>query len=306
MIHPSYTDTTARYSSLLPFSKNCIEYLNNYQGSIEDIHIAGCDPLHLLGKSRRTITAYFDAEAKSHTFVQFAKSLKPLNSLTLNFTGGWNKYDNHYWDNVVDPLVGLQISTRSLSIAGCMPRSFGDHIGAMFDWSMLTSLNLFEGNLWLLQDILGHHFDTPTFCNLVRFQCYTLDHIFEQDTFILHEFFTQNQSLRHVLLSISGVARLPVDTPERLELDNPTIERYFILWPLRHQLRTLVWHNPSKAYRSTHVKPLSASSLECICQHFPRLQELGITAPEAFSNENVVEDGWNERLLRYLVGQRSG
>jgi hypothetical protein len=301
-LHASSTNTTGRYSSELEFSAACIDYLNSYQVSIKDIHIAGCDPLHLIAQSRQNITAYFGAEAKNHTFVQFARNLKPLDSLSLNFPGGWNKYDDHYWQNAVDPLAGHRISTRSLTITGCMPRSFGDKVGEIFDWSMLTCLNLFEGNLWLLQDIHAQQYDTPEFCNLVRFQCYTSDHIFEHDTTMLHSFFERNESLRHILLSISGIARLPVDTPEQLELDNPTIGDYFVLWPLRHQLQTLVWHNPSQAHRPTQVKPLSARSLECICRNFTQLRELGITAPQRFNNDRNMGTTWEEDLLQYLVG----
>jgi hypothetical protein len=66
----------------------------------------------------------------------------------------------------MDPLGETQVSTKSLTLAGCMPRSFGDHFPKMFNWSMLTSLSLFDVNLWLMQDI---QLNVRDICNLVNF-----------------------------------------------------------------------------------------------------------------------------------------
>jgi hypothetical protein len=46
---------------------------------------------------------------------------------------------------------------------------------------------------------------------------------------MLHEFFRVNKYLEHILLSISGLARLPVATPEQVEVDNLTTDVHFVL-----------------------------------------------------------------------------
>lgn len=286
------TNMADRYSSVLPFSTVCIHYLNQYQVSIKDIHISGCHPYELVRKSRQNVTAHFSADAKSAILAEFLKSLNPLESLNIELSGGWHQFDRHYWDTIMDPLGETRVSTKSLTLAGCMPRSFGDHFHKMFNWSMLTSLSLFDVNLWLMQDI---QFDAPDIRNLVHFQCYTLDSIFEQDTVMLHEFFRLNKCLERILLSISGLVRLPIATPEQVEVDNPTTDVHFVLWPLRKRLQTVVWHSPGQK------RPLDVGSLECICRNFVALQELGFTAPEALDGKTNKESMWNEDLLEYLV-----
>lgn len=220
------TNMTDRYSSVLPFPKACIHYLNQYQVSIKDVHIAGCHPYELVRKSRQNITTHFSADAKSAILVEFLKRLKPLKSLNIELPGGWHQFDRHYWDTIMDPLGDTRVSTKSLTLAGCMPRSFRAHFHKMFNWSVLTSLSFFDINLWLMQDI---QFDVPDIRYLVHFQCYTLDSIFEQDTVMLHEFFRVNKCLQRILLSISGLARFPVATPEQVEIDNPTTVVHFVL-----------------------------------------------------------------------------
>ncbi|KAH5287946.1 hypothetical protein HBI25_178750 [Parastagonospora nodorum] len=294
-LFPNNRLCSLRYSSVLPFSAVCIDYLNQYQVSIKDIHVAGCDPLALIGGSRRSLTAYFGMEAKSHILFRFLRSLKPLESLTISLPGGWNELDNHYWDITLDPMAGNRVSTKSLTLPGCMPRSFGDKFQRMFDWSILTSLSFFEGNLWLVKDIMESQYEGPDLRNLVHFQCYTLDYIFEQDTLILYEFFKMTESLRHVLLSISGLTYLPVDTPERLDIEYTTRGHYFALWPLRNRLLTMVWHDAGQE------RPLDKKSLDCICRSFASLQELGFAAPQAFDAKADKESLWNEDLLEYLA-----
>jgi hypothetical protein len=81
----------------------------------------------------------------------------------------------------------------------------------MFDWSIETSLNLFDGNLWFLADNIAK---ALRFDNLARSQCDKMDRILPENTGVLYEFFRRNAGLKYVQLGISGLAELPMDLDE--------------------------------------------------------------------------------------------
>jgi hypothetical protein len=205
-----------------------------------------------------------------------------------------------------------EIHTRSLAISGCMPADFTEKSQQLFDLSMVTSLTLSDCNLYLLTEHLAPVVELR---NLTHFQCDTRDSFFPAHSSILHSFFTRNESLKHVHLNICSIAD-EILAPSQLESGSSAATGSF-LWPLRRRLESLSWHDPG-GYSTIHFSvkisstSLTARSLECICHNFPRLQQLGIEAPEELhlsedekaKQTSVLHWKGRQTFLTYLVSRK--
>jgi hypothetical protein len=298
------TNLADRYTSDVPLATFLVEYLNSHQASIQNIHITGCDPQLLVGHQRRNVTAVFSSvEGKTLNFVQFAKHLSPAESLWLDFTGSWNNFVSDFWQHHEDTLASYTIQTETIVISGYMPMGFIAKACHLIDLSMLTSLRLFDINLWLLLNGLA---PVVELCNLTRFQCYTRDGISSRrDPSILHDFFQRNKSLKHVHMSMSGMDDIPICAPKQLDTESSTATASY-LWPLRDRLESLIWHDSyprcSDCYGAQcSVTHLNARWFDFLCRNFPHLQQLGLKGEQQPNLLEAELATCREKVLTYLV-----
>jgi hypothetical protein len=292
------TNRLLRYTCEAPFPAACIQQLDDHQLSIQNISISGCNPLHLLGRSRKNITAWFnDTAARTEGFAEFAKRLPLLDSLSLQCSAGWGIDDAVYWHSMTDPLDGKKIRTRRLTIHGCMPTGFTSNIPRMFDWSMVSSLSLFDGNMSLLFDGIA---SIPELCNLVHFQCCTISVIRPEESRVWQRFLERNRNLKHIQLGMIMLAQLPIRSPQQEAGESSASDMDSPLWLTHHRLRSLAWYDALYDSRATQVSTVGAA-LSLICHNLPRLQELGIAAPPgAHDSAGIVSV---DSLLQSLVSK---
>ncbi|KAF1911901.1 hypothetical protein BDU57DRAFT_91241 [Ampelomyces quisqualis] len=170
---PDNKISSFRYTCETPLRGACIQKLDDHQLCIQNIHIIRSDPLQLPRHSRRSITASFnDTRARTDAFAEFPKKVPFLDSLSLQLSGSWEIYDAMYWFSMTDPLDGGKICTRKLTMYGYMSNGFTSSIPRIFDWAMVSSLSLFDGNVSLLFDAIA---SIPELCDLVHLQCCTIE-----------------------------------------------------------------------------------------------------------------------------------
>jgi hypothetical protein len=155
-------------------------------------------------------------------------------------------------------------------MSGCMLLALASKLRHMFDLSMLTSFTVFDSILYLVQGMAS----TAELCNLTHFRCSTVDSMSSQHSDDFYTLFAWNNSLEHVYLSISWIGSV-ICLADQPELEHtPTAAS--ILWPLRHRLRSLVWHEPGDVEPDEFADQssgngLTARSFDCTCGNFPRL-----------------------------------
>jgi hypothetical protein len=277
------TDVLHRYTAHMKLATTCVEHLNRNQLAIQNIHITECENPHLLlGLPRQNITVGFAGkQQQTDVFFDFAKGLSPLETLSISFRHGWTLPVREYWNGINDPLLGRKVCAKGLSISGCMPVVFTSKLHLMFDLNMLTSLSLFDNNLYLLVEHLAPFAELR---NLTRFQWNTRDSMMPEHTSILHDFFVRNAGLEHVHLSVSSIGGV-ICAPDQVGSEPVVATGSLLLWPLRHQLRTLAWHDAG-GMRATFLSitfssnSLTVKSFEFVCRNFTRLQQLAVQAPE--------------------------
>jgi hypothetical protein len=300
------TDVTNRYTSDVPLGTSCLEHINHYQTSIQNLHITSYDPQLVVGHQRRNLTVGFhDVDGKTLDFVQFAKHLSPTKSLSINFEGGWNLDVFEFWQDHADSLPGQAIQTKALTYSGYMPTTFTAKMYQLFDCSMMTDLRLIDVNFSVLLVDLAPFVEL---CNLTRFQCYSLDAISpDQNLDILHEFFGRNRSLEHVYLSVSGLEHRPICNPEELDTET-SIEKASYLWPLRSRLKSLAWHDSYPRCLDCYgtrcsVPHFRSRWLSSLCSSFTQLQQLGLQGEQPPNLLRVELATCREKLLTYLVSR---
>ncbi|KAF2833070.1 hypothetical protein CC86DRAFT_4605 [Ophiobolus disseminans] len=293
---------TFRYISCLGLASDCIQYLERHQQSIRDLHVTQCDPRLLASSNRRNLTAGFcNKDHKTHVFAEVVKSIPQLESIWLNFLPGWTPDVAQYWaEESCKPLAGHTIRSRELAISGYMPLGFTRNIPQMFDLAIVTSLVLNDFNLWVLAESLV---PSDALCNLVHFRCSTLDAVVPEHATILQKLFERNTRLKHVQLSLGGLAHYPHNPPESMTIED-YIDPASILWSLHCTLETLAWHDMQRTISNDGDSPrvlgyLCPSSLESFARNFPRVQQLGLKAPDQ-PLLDAEHANWKEDFLAYL------
>jgi hypothetical protein len=286
---------------------SCLQHLNHYQTSIQNMHIISCNPLLIVSHQRRNLTVgFYDVDGKTLDFVQFAKHLSPTDSLSLDFgDDGWCTDVSNFWQDYEVPLPGQAIQTKALTYSGFMPTAFTSRMYQLFDLSMITDLRLIDINFSVLLIDLAPFVEL---CNLTRLQCCSLDAVSpDQNLDILHDFFGRNRSLEHVYLSMSGLEHRPICGPEELDTET-SIEKASYLWPLRNRLKSLAWHDTYPrcldCYGACCSTPyLKPSWLKSLCSNFSKLQQLGLQGEQPPNLLRVELATYREKLLTYLVSR---
>lgn len=148
----------------------------------------------------------------------------------------------------------------------------------------------------------------PEICNLVHFQYCTTRSTF-MDTERLHtlqDFLQRNKGLVHVHLSLLRLRSYFIcPAPRQKTAEDPVDLSYSLLWPLRHQLKSLVCHDPwaedppNFDCVSIPYRPWFGA----ICQNFPQLRELGLEAPQNIQESGEAGATWADSMTELMVSR---
>jgi hypothetical protein len=255
----------------------------------------------------RSVAAGFSGfEGYTSTLVNFMDSLSPLDSLSMSFWRGWTNNSARYWSNHPrGPPTSHKVCAKVVSIYGSMPMGLMPYIASVINWTTVTSLSLFNFDIHLLYHISK---TDNNLRNLTRLQLCTMSALVPHD--YLHELFEQNQNLQYVHLSLWRLSDMPLEHPDSLTNQSSTIP---FLWPLRHKLQSLVFHDPLPDYEVFDdddedglfaiLGSMSPRWLEHVCWNYPHLQQLGLKASEAPLPTRRQSARSTEHLLNYLVSR---